>query len=236
METEDQQSWFAQLFKGWTKFETGYILILLAIQVIAYAVVPDSVIGMMSGIMGVLCLVYGMKGRRITFVFGFIQCVAMAYIALKAHAYGAFAMDIVYVISQPIGWYLWGNDEAVNSFKKSTKQKLFIGAFIAWLIGWFILSGMGGQLPYFDSVNLVISLIAQTLYIFKYKENWSLWIFVNIANLLYWSILTYQAMTGKTDIGSIGVYLSQVALQSALLFNSVYANKVWNTYSEEEQN
>lgn len=191
---------------------------------------------MISGLSGVICLVYGMKGRKITFIFGFIQTIAMTYIAWKTHAYGSFAMNIVYVISQPIGWFLWGNDEAVNSFSASVKKKLFIGAFFAWLIGWGILANVGGQLPYFDSINLVISLIAQTLYIFKYKENWSLWIFVNIANLIYWSLLTYRVFTGAVDIGTLGGCLSQVALQAALLFNSIYANKVWNDYESSTEN
>ncbi len=73
----------------------------------------------------------------------------------------------------------------------------------------------------------MVSLIAQMLYILKYKENWSLWIVVNIANLTYWSILTAQMMMGQNDIGSLGANMSQVALQFALLFNAVYANRVW---------
>ncbi|MFC6346000.1 nicotinamide riboside transporter PnuC [Vagococcus carniphilus] len=235
--TTEKKSWlYQQLFTGWKKFEITYIIALLALQVIAYLVAPDSIIGMISGLSGVICLVYGMKGRKITFIFGFIQTIAMTYIAWKTHAYGSFAMNIVYVISQPIGWFLWGNDEAVNSFSASVKKKLFIGAFFAWLIGWGILANVGGQLPYFDSINLVISLIAQTLYIFKYKENWSLWIFVNIANLIYWSLLTYRVFTGAVDIGTLGGCLSQVALQAALLFNSIYANKVWNDYESSTEN
>lgn len=232
MEMESHSWLYQQLFKGWKKFEITYVLALLALQIIVYFIAPDSIIGMVSGLAGVICLVYGMKGRRITFVFGLIQCLAMTYIAWNSHAYGSFAMNIIYVISQPIGWFLWGNDEAVNSFSQSVKKKIFLGAFISWGIGWLVLANLGGQLPYFDSINLIISLIAQTLYIFKYKENWSLWIFVNIANLIYWSLLTYNVFTGATDIGTLGGCLSQVALQAALLFNSIYANKVWNEYDE----
>ena len=86
---------------------------------------------------------------------------------------------------------------------------------------------VGGQLPYFDSINFVVSFIAQILYILKYNENWSLWIFVNIANLLYWSILSVQMVMGDNTVGTLGANLSQVALQAALLFNAVYAQKVW---------
>lgn len=219
--------WYSQLLTNWKKFEISYISILILLQLIVYAIVPDSVIGMISGVAGVLCLVYGMKGRKISFIFGTIQCIAMTYIAWISHAYGSFAMDIIYIISQPIGWFMWGKNEATHSFEANTRRKIFLAAFIAWIIGWFVLSMLGGQLPYLDSINFIISLIAQLLYILKYKENWSLWIIVNIANATYWTILTIQMLMGENSIGSLGANLSQVALQFALLFNSVYANKVW---------
>ncbi|AQW22338.1 nicotinamide mononucleotide transporter [Lentilactobacillus curieae] len=228
VEDSKQHSWiYRQLFTNWKKFEVIYVYLLILLQVAVYAIAPDSFIGMVSGLAGVLCLVYGMKGRKISFIFGIIQCLAMTYVAWISHAYGSFAMDIIYVISQPIGWFLWGRDEATRSFSPSTRRVIFGGAFVAWAVGWLILTMLNGQLPYFDSINFVVSLIAQALYIFKYKENWSLWIVVNIANVLYWGILTVQTMTGATNIGSLGANLSQVALQFALLFNSVYANKVW---------
>ena len=119
--------------------------------------------------------------------------------------------------------------EETHSFQPGTRKKVFFGAFIAWAIGWWVLAGVGGQLPYFDSINFVISFIAQILYVLKYNENWSLWIFVNIANFLYWSILSVQMMMGDNTIGTLGANLSQVALQAALLFNAVYAQKVWSS-------
>lgn len=218
---------YKQLFTNWKKFEVTYVSILILIQLAVFLIVPDSLIGMISGVTGTLSLVYGMKGRKIAFIFGTIQCLAMTYIAWISHAYGSFAMDIFYVISQPIGWFMWGHDQATHRFSLASRKKLFVGAFVAWLIGWWILALLHGQLPYFDSINFVVSFIAQLLYILKYQENWSLWIVVNLANILYWSILSIQVMTGATDIGSLGAYLSQVALQVALLFNSIYATKVW---------
>lgn len=63
-----KDSWlFKQLFANWKKFEITYILILLFLQVIVYIIAPDSFIGMISGVFGVLCLIYGMKGRKINF-------------------------------------------------------------------------------------------------------------------------------------------------------------------------
>lgn len=224
----NSHSWlYNQLFLDWKKFEVIYCLGLITLQLLVYAIAPDSFVGMLSGITGIMSLVYGMKGRRVAFIFGTIQCIAMTYIAWISHAYGSFSMDIIYVISQPIGWFMWGNDESVHQFSNKMRQLIFFGAFIAWLMGWFILSQVNGQLPYFDSINFVLSFIAQILYILKYRENWSLWIIVNLANLIYWSVLTIQILNGDTAIGTLGANLSQVALQAALLFNSIYATKVW---------
>lgn len=228
MENQRQHNWwFNQLFTHWKPFEITYVTILVLIQIGVYFIAPDSWIGMVSGVAGTLCLVYGMKGRKISFIFGIVQCLAMTYVAWISHAYGSFAMDIFYVISQPIGWFMWGHDEATHTFKAETRRWLFIGAFIAWLIGWWVLSMLHGQLPYFDSINFVVSIIAQILYILKYQENWSLWIVVNSANIIYWGILSVQTIMGITTIGTLGANLSQVALQAALLFNSLYATKVW---------
>lgn len=117
-----------------------------------------------------------------------------------------------------------GNDSFLPA---GDAEKVFLAAFIAWAAGWFVLAQVGGQLPYFDSINFVVSFIAQILYVLKYNENWSLWIFVNIANFIYWTILSVQMVLGTNTIGSLGANLSQVALQAALLFNAVYAQKVW---------
>ena len=62
-----QHNWFySQLFTNWKRFEVIYVTILILLQLAVFAIVPDSPIGMISGVAGVICLVYGMKGRKIS--------------------------------------------------------------------------------------------------------------------------------------------------------------------------
>lgn len=225
--TNAQHGWlYNQLFAKWKRFEIIYVLILLLLQIAVYLIAPDSWIGMVSGVFGTLALVYGMKGRKITFIFGTIQCVAMTIVAWQSHTWGTFVMDIIYVISQPIGWFMWGNDDATKRFSPKARRYVFAGVVVAYFVGWYVISLFNGQLPYFDSFNLVVSFIAQLLYVLKYQENWSLWIWVNTANIIYWIILSIRFTMG-VHIGTFGGDLSQVALQAALLFNSIYATRVW---------
>lgn len=123
METTQHNWFYSQLFTNWKRFEVTYVAVLILLQLVVYAIAPDSIVGMISGVAGVLCLVYGMKGRKISFIFGFVQCVAMTYIAWISHAYGSFAMDIVYVISQPIGWYMWGHQKRLIRFNRGRGKK-----------------------------------------------------------------------------------------------------------------
>lgn len=199
-----KDSWlFKQLFANWKKFEITYILILLFLQVIVYIIAPDSFIGMISGVFGVLCLIYGMKGRKINFAFGLVQTLAMTLIAYQTHSWMSFVMGIFYVLSQPVGWFFWGQDDAIHEFRPKTRRLIFLGAFIAWVVVWGIDALLNGQLPYFDALNLIIPLIAQVLYILKYKENWSLWIVVNTAAVIYWTILTVQFIMGVNTQGQL---------------------------------
>lgn len=166
--------------------------------------------------------VYGMKGRNVTFVFGVLQYIAMGYIAITTHAYGSFAIDVLYVISQPIGWYFWIINHKIRAFTPQMRWVIIAISVISWLVGGIFLAHVNGQLPYLDSVNFVVSFIAQVLFIFRFQENWMLWIVVNGAGLIYWAILAYWTFNGQSGLGSLGNNVSQVALQFALLFNAIY--------------
>jgi nicotinamide mononucleotide transporter len=63
-----KHSWlYNQLFTNWKRFEVTYVSVLLLLQLVVYAIEPDSPIGILSGVAGVLCLVFGMKGRKFHF-------------------------------------------------------------------------------------------------------------------------------------------------------------------------
>ena len=44
-------------------FEVAWVVIFLAAQIIAYVLAPDSPLGMISGIAGILCVVLVRKGK-----------------------------------------------------------------------------------------------------------------------------------------------------------------------------
>ena len=54
-----------EFLSGWKPFEVAWVVIFLAAQIIAYALAPDSPLGMISGIAGILCVVLVSKGKLV---------------------------------------------------------------------------------------------------------------------------------------------------------------------------
>ena len=52
-----------EFLSGWKPFEVAWVVIFLAAQIIAYVLAPDSPLGMISGISGILCVVLVSKGK-----------------------------------------------------------------------------------------------------------------------------------------------------------------------------
>ena len=61
-----------EFLSGWKPFEVAWVVIFLAAQIIAYVLAPDSPLGMISGIAGILCVVLVSKGKISNYFFGLI--------------------------------------------------------------------------------------------------------------------------------------------------------------------
>lgn len=59
-----------------------------------------------------------------------------------------------------------------------------------------------------------------------------LWIYTNIANIIDFVYIAYCVAQGTNTSYTMVGALAQVTMNSALLFNSIYAEKVWAKYSK----
>ena len=55
-DTNAAKRFYSQLFTNWKRFEVAYVTILILLQLVVFAIVPDSPIGMISGVAGVIAL------------------------------------------------------------------------------------------------------------------------------------------------------------------------------------
>lgn len=210
---------------GWKPFEAIWLFIFLAAQIIAYLIEPDSVLAMISGIAGILCVVFVSKGKISNYFFGLIFAYTYFYVAWGANYLGEMNTVLyVYIPAQFIGYFLWKNNlhkDANNSESVMTKSLTLMGWAITLgsiAVGTLLfvqaLNAAGGSSTGLDGLTTVIVVVAQLLMILRYREQWLLWITLNVISIVLWT----QASEGS---------LSMVMMYVAYLLNSLYGYYNW---------
>lgn len=212
-----------ELLGGWTTFEKSYICLLVILQIIVFYFNPESPVGMVAGISGVLCVTFVAKGKISNYFFGFIQISLYLILSLEFALYGEVLLNVFYFIMQIIGVNVWRkhmqekieiHDAVIEARSLTVKQWLvtLLITMIAWYLFGTLLDYIGSNNPYLDSITTALSVVAQLLMVWRYKEQWILWIIVNIFSIVLWAIVGNASM---------------VAMWCAFLFNSSYGYYNW---------
>lgn len=210
-----------ELFSGWKSFEVFWLILFLAAQIVAYILTPDSLLAMISGIAGVICVVFVGKGKISNYLFGLIFAYTYFYVAWRANFIGEMnSVLYIYLPAQFIGYFMWKanlhQDTQGNQLieaKALTKSGWLI-VISAMIIGTFLLTQalttVGGRSAGLDGLTTMITFTAQLLMILRYREQWLLWILLNVLSIKLWA---------ETP----AMYL----MYSAYLLNSLYGYYNW---------
>ena len=130
-----------------------------------------------------------------------------------------------YVPTGILGCFLWKPqlEGAYVKMRALTLKQTFLVLFIclACTVGMGLrLAQIKGQnTPYIDATTNVLSIIATILMMYRYREQWLLYILLNIFTVLMWSIRT-------ADGSAEGPLM--IVMWSAYLVNAIYG--YWNWY------
>ncbi|MDC2825502.1 nicotinamide riboside transporter PnuC [Rodentibacter pneumotropicus] len=210
-----------EFLSGWKPFEVIWLMVFIIAQIWAYAQQDDNtLLEMISGISGILCVVLVSKGKISNYFFGLIFAYTYFYVAWGQNFLGEMNTVLyVYLPAQFIGYFMWKNNmqndnggESVVAKALTPKGWLALALFIG--IGTFlfvqVLQTAGGSSTGLDGLTTIIVVAAQLLMILRYREQWLLWIVLNILSIILWA--ETQAM-----------YL----MYSAYLLNSLYGYYNW---------
>lgn len=210
---------------GWKPFEVAWLSLFLIAQIVIYIQNPESILAMVSGIAGILCVVFVSKGKISNYFFGLIFAYTYFYVAWGANYLGEMNTVLyVYIPAQFIGYFLWKNNlqkETTNIesvISKSLTLKGWAITLSAIVIGTLLfvqaLNAAGGSSTGLDGLTTIIVVVAQLLMVLRYREQWILWIVLNVISIVLWT----QAEEGS---------LSMVTMYSAYLLNSIYGYYNW---------
>ena len=87
-----------------------------------------------------------------------------------------------------------------------------------YLLGTFGDKVLGSTMPYLDATTVSLAIIAQLLMIWRYREQWAMWIAINVASLIMFIMLQQWAM---------------VAMYIAWLINAFYGWYNWTKLQKQ---
>lgn len=216
-------------FRGWNPLE--YFWLALALLLVAIGSMNASQLEFAAALTNVLCVIQVAKGRMSNYYWGLAGVILYAIVAYKQQFYGNAILNAIYIPFQFWGLYEWRkaldnsnkssfethDDVAVKRltpFKWGVVGVVFAVVFYST---WRYFDHIEDAAPVLDAATLTLSLIAMTLMVRQYSEQWLLWIAVNIISIYMWVI---------PALDKPGSW-AMVAMWSVFLINSLYGAYKW---------
>ena len=210
-----------QEMSGWKPFEVLLLVFCVGAQLWLLIQTSAPLLDAISGITGTICVVLVSKGKISNYFFGLIFAYTYFYVAWHQNYIGEMnSVLYIYLPAQFIGYFLWKanmqkeqNSDAVIA--KALTVNGWIGLIAFLVIGTLlfveILNYYGGSSTGLDGLSTIIVVAAQALMVLRYREQWLLWIVLNIISILLWADNT-----------------SMYVMYSAYLLNSLYGYYNWS--------
>ena len=171
-----------------------FLILGLLVQVLTFVLMPDNPISLVSGMLGICSVVLGAQGNILTFVFGFAQVATYTYLCCIERFYAEIAINIYYFITMIYGVYCWRNRLSNNSLQVQTRRLsikllawgMLLIALFSWLTGWLLERFTDDPQPYMDAFTTVPAIAAQLLMVLAYREQWYLWLVVDVLAVMMW--------------------------------------------------
>ena len=222
---------------GWKLREVLWLLLATGVILGLSIYWGENAIGLIMALTGVWCVILTGKGKRSSFLFGFVNAALYAYVAFGAKYYGEVMLNALYYLPMSVvGWLAWKkhmDDDTGEVVKKRLSLKKGLLAYaitgIAIAVYGLILSALGGSLPYVDSMSTVVSVVAQILSVWRLMEQWVLWIVVDVVTVIMWAV----------DFAKGGETVATLAMWAIYLVNAIIMFVRWyreaNRNEQEEQ-
>lgn len=177
-------------------------------------------------ISGVACVSLIAVGNRLGYLIGLVSSVTYASVAWQNGLFGEVGLNLLfYIPTGIIGYFIWQRNEAegrvvMRRLEGRQRLLLVVGTVVATAILGILLQFIPGQnSPFVDAATNVLSVIATLLMMWRFAEQWWLYITLNVLTVGLW-ILRYWADGFAAD--------SMIFLWLIYLVNSVFGFIIWH--------
>lgn len=215
-------------FTGYNLFDKLFMGSMVLAQLIVYYFNPDSILGMIAGISGVISVVLCAKAKISFYFIGFVQTITYLILSWNNRFYGEVLENIFYLVTMVWGIFVWKKayqkDEdgstQVETKRFTVKEWILslIVTGVATLGMGYLLTLIGSAQAYTDACTNILAIIAQILMVKCYREQWIYWIIIDLLCIKLWFVAGDPAM---------------VAMYIAWTINCVYGWVNWSKTSKK---
>ena len=174
-------------------FDYGFMLFGIILQIICYLFTQDGLLSFICGLAGAINVVLCSQRKMSFYFFAYLQMFTYIIIIFQQHLWGELVENIFYVITTTIALFMWlkhyNKEEKEVEARKLTSFQIFLCCivfFISTILLYVILLKTNDPQPFLDAVSTVPAFIAQFMLMFRYREQWIMWLVVDIATLILW--------------------------------------------------
>lgn len=189
---------YSEFIAGRSLFDWLFLLLGIAVQVVVFCLQPDEPIAVISGIAGIISVILCAQGKISTFFFGFIQISTYLYLSLIAKFYGEVAINAFYFCSQIYGIIVWKRNYHItkeqsaelSAKRLSTAMMLLLSTLcllLSCVVGYYLQNYTDDSQPWLDAFTTVPALFAQILLMLAYREQWLVWLLVDVLSAIMWA-------------------------------------------------
>ena len=220
-------------FKDWTLFEKLWLVIFTLTAAGLSYLWGDTLFSFSVFLTGVICVVLVARGSIWNYSYGLYNVAGYSWLSYQNGLFGEVMLNAGYFIpTQIIGIFMWKkhlNEGTTVAMKRmwpsTTVWTLLLSGAVTLFYGMILASIPGQNTPFFDSCSTTLSVIAMILMMLRYREQWLLWIIVDVVSVAMWALRLSSGVEGAP---------AMLVMWSAYLINAIYGWYKWNKHSALE--
>ena len=188
---------YNEFVAGQTVADGILILCGLLLQVVTYWITGDSLLSLITGMLGVFSVTLCSQRRVSSFLFGIFQITCYMVLAARQHFFGELVENGFYLLTTLAGIYTWTRNYDAGDDGNSVQARRLSARGWAVTLLFFLLGVAGGYWllrrtsdphPLLDTVSSVPAFVAQLLMMLRYREQWIFWIVVDLIKVAMWVV------------------------------------------------
>lgn len=209
------------------KLDRLWLLLIMLVGSALSAFLASSLFELSVFFSGILCVALIAIGRREGYLVGLYSSVTYSILAYDNGLYGEVYLNLLfYVPTGVIGYFLWlrhsGPGKVVVMRQAAWPARAWIGLCCGlgtFAFGWFLGLNPNQNTPFIDASTTVLSVTATFLTMLRYKEQWVLYILLNVLSIVMWVL---RVIDGSESGGVM------VLMWSLFLLNAIFGLWRWH--------